>query len=60
MRHALSRHDDIDPAARPGFYAGWSGLAAAALRAGHLLDAPLSRKRPSTCSGTSRRATSST
>ena len=39
MRHALSRRDDVDPAARLGFYTGWSGLAAAALRLGRLLDA---------------------
>jgi lantibiotic modifying enzyme len=37
MRHALSRQDDVDPDARFGFYAGWSGLGAATLRAGLLL-----------------------
>jgi lantibiotic modifying enzyme len=37
MRHAISRRDDIDPSARLGFYAGWAGLAAAALRTGLLL-----------------------
>jgi lantibiotic modifying enzyme len=37
-RHAVSRYEDIAPAARLGFYTGWSGLAAALLRVGLLLD----------------------
>ncbi|MEV6159967.1 lanthionine synthetase LanC family protein [Nonomuraea sp. NPDC052129] len=38
MRHAISRRDDVSPAARLGFYSGWAGMAAAALRTGRLLD----------------------
>jgi lantibiotic modifying enzyme len=38
MRHALSRRDDVNPAARLGFYTGWAGLAATATRTGLLLD----------------------
>lgn len=37
MRHAISRADEVAPPARLGFYAGWSGIAAAALRVGLLL-----------------------
>ncbi|WP_433514695.1 lanthionine synthetase LanC family protein [Nonomuraea sp. CA-143628] len=37
-RHAISRRDDVSPAARLGFYSGWAGMAAAALRTGRLLD----------------------
>ncbi|GAA2863650.1 lanthionine synthetase LanC family protein [Nonomuraea rubra] len=37
MRHAISRRDQVEPVARLGFYAGWAGLAAAALRVGALL-----------------------
>jgi lantibiotic biosynthesis protein len=39
MRHALSRREDLDPDIRIGFYAGWAGMAVAALRAGLVLDA---------------------
>jgi lantibiotic modifying enzyme len=38
MRHAVSRRDDVSPSARLGFYGGWAGMAAAALRTGLLLD----------------------
>jgi lantibiotic modifying enzyme len=38
MRHAVSRRDDVNPVARLGFYSGWAGMAAAALRTGLLLD----------------------
>jgi lantibiotic modifying enzyme len=38
MRHAISRRDDVSPVARLGFYGGWAGMAAAALRTGLLLD----------------------
>jgi lantibiotic biosynthesis protein len=37
MRHAISRRADVAPASRAGFYGGWAGLAAAALRTGLLL-----------------------
>jgi lantibiotic biosynthesis protein len=37
MRHAISRREDVGPAARPGFYTGWAGIAATALRTGLLL-----------------------
>ena len=38
LRHALSRHADVEPAVRFGFYVGWSGIAVAAVRVGSLLD----------------------
>ena len=38
MRHAISRREDVSPAARLGFYGGWAGMAAAALRTGLLLE----------------------
>ncbi|MEU7837885.1 lanthionine synthetase LanC family protein [Nonomuraea sp. NPDC049129] len=38
MRHAISRRDDVSSAARLGFYSGWAGMAATALRIGRLLD----------------------
>ncbi|MFI7152209.1 lanthionine synthetase LanC family protein [Nonomuraea sp. NPDC050022] len=38
MRHAISRREDVSPAARLGFYSGWAGMAATALRTGRLLD----------------------
>jgi lantibiotic modifying enzyme len=38
MRHAISRRDDVSPDARLGFYTGWAGMAATALRTGLLLD----------------------
>jgi lantibiotic modifying enzyme len=38
LRHAISRQDDVPAAGRLGYYTGWSGLAAAALRAGRLLE----------------------
>jgi lantibiotic modifying enzyme len=38
MRHALSRRDDVSAATRRGFYGGWAGMAATALRTGLLLD----------------------
>jgi len=37
MRHAMSCRDKVEPAARLGFYTGWSGIAAAAVRTGLLL-----------------------
>jgi class II lanthipeptide synthase len=38
LRHAVAHQDDITVNTRLGFYTGWAGLGAAALRIGRLLD----------------------